>query len=143
MEPDRNLGHLYPPFAAKAQTIFAEMDAWLIKHLPGTHCWISEGFRTLARQKELYAQGRTKPGPIVTEKDGVNRPSNHQSGLAIDFAFMREGEPTWDVPNEAWQYLRHLAHTQGLTSGSDWTTFKRRAPRRMADQRPRGLCEGS
>lgn len=27
---------------------------------------VLEGVRTLARQKELYAQGRTKPGPKVT-----------------------------------------------------------------------------
>lgn len=27
---------------------------------------VTEGVRTLARQKELYAQGRTAPGPVVT-----------------------------------------------------------------------------
>lgn len=27
---------------------------------------VIEGVRTLDRQKELYAQGRTKPGPVVT-----------------------------------------------------------------------------
>lgn len=39
---------------------------------------IVEGVRTLQRQKDLYAQGRTKPGKRVTNADGVNRKSNHQ-----------------------------------------------------------------
>lgn len=28
--------------------------------------FVNEGVRTMARQKELYAQGRTKPGKVVT-----------------------------------------------------------------------------
>ncbi|MDR3140547.1 MAG: M15 family metallopeptidase [Tannerellaceae bacterium] len=39
---------------------------------------ITEGVRTTERQQELYAQGRTKPGSIVTYADGVKSKSNHQ-----------------------------------------------------------------
>lgn len=39
---------------------------------------VIEGVRTAERQKELYAQGRTKPGPRVTNVDGVKTKSNHQ-----------------------------------------------------------------
>lgn len=39
---------------------------------------IVEGVRTVQRQKQLYAQGRTTPGSIVTNVDGVNKKSNHQ-----------------------------------------------------------------
>lgn len=45
---------------------------------------VSEVFRTTERQKALYAQGRTKPGPIVTERDGVTNLSEHQTRLAAD-----------------------------------------------------------
>lgn len=45
---------------------------------------VSEVFRTADRQKALYAQGRTKPGPIVTERDGVTKVSDHQLRLAAD-----------------------------------------------------------
>lgn len=41
---------------------------------------ITETLRTAERQKELYAQGRTKPGKIVT----WTKKSRHQSGLAWD-----------------------------------------------------------
>jgi peptidoglycan L-alanyl-D-glutamate endopeptidase CwlK len=50
---------------------------------------ITEGVRTTERQKELYAQGRTEPGEIVTYADGVVNKSNHQAkadgyGYAVD-----------------------------------------------------------
>ncbi len=50
---------------------------------------ITSGVRTTAEQQKLYAQGRTKPGPRVTNVDGVVRKSNHQAksdgfGYAID-----------------------------------------------------------
>lgn len=50
---------------------------------------ITEGVRTQERQMELYAQGRTKPGAIVTQVDGVVKKSNHQVksdgyGYAVD-----------------------------------------------------------
>jgi len=50
---------------------------------------ITEGVRTTERQKELYAQGRIMPGPVVTNCDGLVDKSNHQLkedgyGYAID-----------------------------------------------------------
>ncbi|MCT3662582.1 M15 family metallopeptidase [Elizabethkingia anophelis] len=50
---------------------------------------ITEGVRTLKRQQDLYAQGRTKPGTKVTNADGVRNKSNHQAkpdgfGHAVD-----------------------------------------------------------
>lgn len=45
---------------------------------------VSEVFRTVERQQALYAQGRTKPGPIVTERDGVKILSEHQLRTAAD-----------------------------------------------------------
>jgi len=57
---------------------------------------IAQGVRTMQEQRELYAQGRTKPGPIVTwtldsdhliQKDGY--------GHAIDFACYIGDQLTW------------------------------------------------
>lgn len=39
---------------------------------------VTEGLRSTQRQKDLYAQGRSKPGIKVTQKDGVKSVSNHQ-----------------------------------------------------------------
>lgn len=51
--------------------------------------FVNEGLRTLQRQQELYAQGRTTKGNIVTNVDGINKKSNHQAksdgyGYAVD-----------------------------------------------------------
>jgi peptidoglycan L-alanyl-D-glutamate endopeptidase CwlK len=56
------------------------------------------GFRSVDEQNELYAQGRTKPGAIVTKAKGGQ--SNHNFGIAIDFChdidITREGlQPDW------------------------------------------------
>lgn len=50
---------------------------------------VIEGVRTTKRQQELYAQGRTTKGSIVTKADGVKNKSNHQAksdgyGHAVD-----------------------------------------------------------
>jgi len=47
-------------------------------------CTIVSGLRTTDEQQELYERGRTKPGGIVTYKDGVKNKSKHQLGLAVD-----------------------------------------------------------
>ena len=44
------------------------------------------GLRTQEEQSELYAKGRWKPGKIVTFKDGIERRSKHQDGMAVDVA---------------------------------------------------------
>src|SRR5690606_11257919 len=49
----------------------------------------TEGVRTVARQQQLYAQGRTTKGIKVTNVDGVTKKSNHQPkadgyGHAVD-----------------------------------------------------------
>lgn len=59
------------------QTLFFEV----IKH---RDCSITSGLRTTEEQIELYAQGRTIEGKLVTNCDGVVRKSYHQSGNAID-----------------------------------------------------------
>lgn len=50
---------------------------------------IVEGVRTTKRQQELYSQGRTTKGNIVTYADGIIKKSNHQKkndnyGHAVD-----------------------------------------------------------
>jgi len=48
----------------------------------GIHVKIICGNRTYAEQDELYAQGRTKPGSIVTKAKGGQ--SMHNVGCAFD-----------------------------------------------------------
>lgn len=70
---------LHPDVRDSAMRILQECD----KALTGKwHLRIAQGLRTFKEQSEIYAQGRTKPGPIVT-KAGPGY-SYHNYGLAFD-----------------------------------------------------------
>ncbi len=43
---------------------------------------VAQGYRSIAEQNRLYAQGRTLPGPIVTNARGGQ--SNHNRGIAVE-----------------------------------------------------------
>lgn len=96
---------------------------------------VVQGVRTTEQQQALYAQGRTKPGAIVTNADGVRTRSNHQPrvdgfGHAIDCAFVNvNGTPDssddrvdWsdDLP---WGTYGRCATAVGLRWGGDWKSI--------------------
>lgn len=58
---------------------------------------ITHGVRTQAEQDALYAQGRTKPGKIVTN----TRSSRHIGGFAVDIAVLINGQVTWELKHYA------------------------------------------
>lgn len=63
---------------------------------------ITSGVRTTKEQQALYAQGRNKPGSIVTKADGVKNKSNHQAkadgfGHAVDFVPYVNGKVDWNT----------------------------------------------
>ena len=91
----------------------------------GMDALITDGFRTFAEQDALFAQGRTKPGRVVTNAHGGE--SNHNYGMACDLYPVIGGQ-VFTEPKPA-NKARFLAIQQaiideaiglGLTSG---TTF--------------------
>lgn len=87
---------------------------------------LTDGARTVEQQQALYAIGRSKPGKIVTNADGVKVLSNHQIregyGLAADCCFLIDGHPSWD-DDLPWQAYGELARAVGLRWGikvGDW-----------------------
>lgn len=92
---------------------------------------ITQGYRSIAEQDVLYAQGRTAPGPIVTNARGGY--SYHNYGVAIDFALlMPDGKSvSWDMAQDGdgdcakdWNEVVEEAKTLGFAWGGDWTSFK-------------------
>jgi peptidoglycan L-alanyl-D-glutamate endopeptidase CwlK len=81
--------------------------------LDGAPVVVVEAFRTQQRQNALYAQGRTKPGQIVTWT--LN--SLHTQRRAFDVAFFVNGRVTFDVPRTWWEYLGAIAPRYGLRWG--------------------------
>lgn len=107
------LAQVHPELAARMARVLAAVEA--IGH-PMT---ITAGLRTLEEQQRLYAQGRTMPGPVVTNCDGVRKPSNHQGGRAVDCAFMVDGQPSWDT-RLPWTLYGEAVRVVGLVWGGAW-----------------------
>lgn len=87
---------------------------------PGTFM-VVEGLRTKARQAELFAQGRTAPGKIVT----WTLDSKHITGDAVDLAPVVGGAIPWGSPaafDELAQVMFRAAELEGvaITWGADW-----------------------
>jgi peptidoglycan LD-endopeptidase CwlK len=97
----------------------------------GIYIQITQGLRTIDEQNDLYAQGRTKQGSIVTNAKGGY--SFHNFGLAIDFVLLLpDGKNvTWDMNTDYnsnnvkdWIEVVDEAKKLGFEWGGDWTSFK-------------------
>lgn len=97
---------------------------------------IVQGLRTIQEQNNLYAQGRTKPGAIVTNAKGGS--SFHNYGLAIDFAILvdKDGNGTydelsWDIKKDNdkdgvadWLEVVNTFEAAGWEWGGKWSSIK-------------------
>jgi len=94
---------LHPIFREKARELLDRLTA------EGIPFRLYEGFRSPERQRYLYAQGRTRAGPIIT----YARPwaSYHQYGMAGDFVLFENGTWTWDTRGFRKRYWAQLQTT--------------------------------
>ena len=87
----------------------------------GIYLIITEGIRTKKYQDSLYAQGRTKPGMIVTYAKGKSYSSQHQWGIAFDIAINGSKKNRYNV-NLLAKAAKIIKKT-GLAWGGDWNGF--------------------
>lgn len=83
---------------------------------------IQECLRTAEEQDFLYAQGRSKPGAIVTYAQGNEYKSQHQWGIAFDFYKNVKGHAYDDL--SFFIQVGALAKSIGLGWGGDWVQLK-------------------
>jgi peptidoglycan LD-endopeptidase CwlK len=105
---------LQPDMRIKCLALMERMKAL------GKPVHLFEGFRTPHRQDELYAQGRTTSGPIVTNAKALQ--SAHQYGLGFDLIFEKYN---WNPPNysEWWAVLGEEGRKLGLKWGGEWSDY--------------------
>ena len=100
-----------------------EQMAWrLISAVPlimQRELFVVHTLRTYEEQNELYKQGRSNPGKIVTRARGGE--SFHNWGLALDVAFEQEGtqHPTWETDDGEFFYWEVLGKI-GEVIGFEW-----------------------
>lgn len=119
---------LHPKVRAEAMDIYTEIS----KALTGDAiCRYAFTLRTIAEQNALYAQGRSKPGKIVTNARGGM--SYHNYGLAIDIVLLVVKDDNdlqtamWDVKTDFdgdrksdWMECVTIFKQYGWEWGGDW-----------------------
>ena len=75
---------------------------------------ITCAYRSQSEQDLLYAQGRTKPGKIVTWV----KESRHTLGKAFDVAIIEGCDVTWDP--DKYRILGQIGQKLGLVWGGSW-----------------------
>ena len=118
---------LCPPFVK----VLLEFEQRIkVRELP---FYLFMGLRTFEDQDELYAQGRTKTGKIVTNARGGD--SFHNYGLAADYVLDGQLDKpgtqwSWDIRADLdengtndWLQMANIAQACGLEAGYFWKRF--------------------
>jgi len=120
---------LHPKVRKEARQIYDE----ICQALTGRAiCRFAFTFRTIAEQDAIYAQGRTKPGKIVTRARGGY--SWHNYGLAVDIVLIHDVDgdgdydrAVWDVKTDFdgdkisdWMEVVAIFKQYGWDWGGDW-----------------------
>lgn len=113
-----DLDFIYPPLLEKLLDTIAACNA------RGASYHATHGYRTYGEQMQIWAQGRTNPGKIVTQAKGGE--SAHNFGLAVDFVrdldLKAPGiQPGWDAKH--YDVLIEEATKRGLHSGKGYKDF--------------------
>ena len=123
----RNFEALHPRLQALASKLKEKCEEQGIKIL------FSECVRTIAEQDALYAQGRTKPGSIVTNAKGTTYSSQHQWGIAVDIYLDMDvdgdGNKSDDAFNNStglFERVGAIGVSIGLGWGGTWKSIKDR-----------------
>lgn len=121
--PEPPSGDVDPRSAATIATLHPRVQpyAWKLIALAaanGIQIKAISGLRSYAEQNALYEQGRSKPGPIVTNARGGY--SSHNFGTAFDIGIFKGAQY---VPESSdYAVVGKLGKSIGLAWGGDWSS---------------------
>lgn len=90
----------------------------------GVEILITSTLRDNESQAALYAQGRTKPGKIVTNARAGQ--SFHNYGVAFDIVPVRNGKLVWGNQGDdgvLWAQIGAIGESVGLEWAANWSGF--------------------
>lgn len=112
------LATLLPKAQAAGRAFLEEANAVLKPY--GLTVKAIGGNRSYAEQDALYAQGRTRPGSVVTNAKGGY--SLHNFQIAFDCGIFCDKKYLQDSPH--YKTIGKLAGKHGLEWGGDWKSLK-------------------
>jgi peptidoglycan L-alanyl-D-glutamate endopeptidase CwlK len=122
LDDSRDLADCHPELQRRYLALKADFEAET-----GRQLFLTQTYRSPKRQQELYAQGRTTPGQIVTNLDGLHKKSRHNvwPSQAVDVCVDTDPgpgkHPVWD--HGAYAPLGPLAAKHGLIWGGGWVSL--------------------
>jgi peptidoglycan L-alanyl-D-glutamate endopeptidase CwlK len=114
---EKNILTLHPKAQELARVFLNSVADFQDLRVAGITLKIISGTRTYDEQAELFAQGRTKSGKIVTNAEPGE--SNHNFGLAWDVGLFRGNE--YLPESELYDAAGAIGKELGLEWGGDWT----------------------
>lgn len=112
----RLLSELTPTVQRMAEAALAECKA------NGLGVLVTCTYRSGAEQDALYAQGRTKPGPKVTNARAGQ--SFHQYRVALDLYPLVAGKPDFSGKAPEWHEIAAIFKKHGFEWAYEWKRFK-------------------
>lgn len=120
----RKIEDLHPALQDTARQFLQEAQ------LAGIDALITCTYRSWDEQADLYAQGRTKPGKIVTNakpghsKHNYRLPDGTPASEAFDVVPVRGGKAIWNAEDPAWQELGRIGEALGLEWAGRWKRMR-------------------
>jgi len=111
----RSLNELHPHVKTLTETFLEKCKA------EGIEVLITSTYRDLESQNDLYEQGRSKPGSIVTNAKAGQ--SFHNYRLAFDFCPVVNGKAMWSEI-KLFERCGAIAESIGLEWAGRWKGFK-------------------
>ena len=111
---EKNIATLLPQVQPYARALVLKAAA------AGITIKVISGLRTYEEQDALYEQGRSKPGPVVTNARGGY--SNHNFGIAFDIGVWDGGKYVGESPK--YKAVGALGIDLGLVWGGNWKTIQ-------------------
>lgn len=123
---ERNLKTLEPKAERRFRLWFEDTTNFVSETYPGVTVKVISAHRTWEQQDELYKQGRTKPGPIVTNAKGGQ--SLHNFSIAVDLGLFNGDKYLDDTsPVLASRIYKAIASDiseYGMEWGGNWQSIQ-------------------
>jgi peptidoglycan L-alanyl-D-glutamate endopeptidase CwlK len=125
---EKRIETLHPKLREMVREIYQKINENLVNK--NIICRFTSTYRTAKEQNDLYAQGRTATGNVVTMAKAGQ--SYHNYGMAIDVCLIKNGvEASWDFTKDYdndgiadLMEVIHIFQMYGWEWAGTWKTFK-------------------
>lgn len=122
-QSSRSLSYMHP----RLMSLYTRFETEMQK--AGIGFIVTSTFRNEADQASLFASGRSKRGPILTNAEPGQSAHNVMLGgspaaCAFDIVILKDGKVQWDANDPLWKRAGEIGVKVGLEWAGNWQHFK-------------------